>query len=349
MEYQEYKDKAAENMRLALPLMKKHSVAMTPANYAIWYEYVSGSNVALKSAIDAHFDDNDELTDQQSRELYELFFNREKDQAALLEMRQDLRRVLTEVLSFVNVGSRSAATTASNLSEILNTLNPDMSREKVHIIIEDVLSETRLSIGNTSLLTERLHLTIAEVQDLKHDLEDAKREAKTDMLTNTANRNHFDDVLLKSTRDSDSSGSELCLIFADLDFFKKINDNHGHLVGDQVLKVVAKSLKGAVKGRDLVARYGGEEFAIVLANTSLENVIKLAENIRADIASKRIQRKDTRESLGPITMSFGVARYYPTEGPESFLQRADRALYQSKRKGRNMVSEALVPPYINYP
>lgn len=345
MEYNEYHDKAAENMRLALPLMKKYGIAMTPANYAVWYEYVSGSNVALIDAVDAHVEDKGQLTDQQSRELYERFFSREKDQAALLEVRQDLQRVLTELLSFISMGSAASSRATSSLSAIIENIHQDMSREELHNIIEDVLTETRLSKSNSDLLTDRLNTTIAEIQDMKKDLDNAKREAKTDTLTKLANRKAFDELLEKATRDSDASGLELCMIFCDLDLFKNINDKHGHLVGDQVLKVVANTLKGAVKGRDVVARYGGEEFVIVLLNTSLDNVKRLAENIRADIASKRIQRKDTREALGIITMSFGVARYFPSEGPESFLQRADRALYMSKRKGRNTVSEA-PPPVI---
>lgn len=343
MEYSEYHDKAAENMRLAVPLMKKYGIAMTPANYAVWYEYVSGGNVALIDAVDSHIDDSERLTDQQSRALYERFFNREKDQAALLEIRQDLQRVLSEVISFISMGCSSTEQITSNLSVIIDKLQPDMTREEVHEVIEEVLSETRLSKSNSDLLTERLNNTIVEIQEMKKDLDNAKREAKTDMLTKLANRRAFDELLEKATRDSDASGLELCMIFCDLDLFKNINDKHGHLVGDQVLKVVANTLKGAVKGRDLVARHGGEEFVIVLLNTSLDNVKRLAENIRADIASKRIQRKDTRESLGVITMSFGVARYFPSEGPESFLQRADRALYMSKRKGRNAVSEAPPP------
>jgi len=99
MEYNEYQDQAAEYMRLAIPLMRKHGIAMTPANYAVWYEYVSGQNVALQDAVDDHLDDHGQLSDQQSRELYERFFDREKDQAALLGMRQDLKRVLAEILS----------------------------------------------------------------------------------------------------------------------------------------------------------------------------------------------------------------------------------------------------------
>ncbi len=345
MEYSEYYEQAAEYMRLAVPLMRKHGIAMTPANYAIWYEYVSGKNVALQDAVDEKLDEHGQLTEKESRELYERFFDREKDQAAVLEMRQDLKRVLGEVLNYVTASVANSQERTENLEHILNKLQPDMKREEVHEIIEEVLTETRLSMSSNELLTDRLNSTIAEIQALKQDLDEARREAKTDALTKLANRKAFDQILQKATEDADNRGLEICLIFADIDYFKQINDKHGHLVGDQVLKVIANTLKGAVKGRDLVARYGGEEFVIILLNTSLENAKKLAENIRAEMASKRIQRRDTREPLGKITLSMGVARYFPSEGPESFLQRVDRALYMAKRKGRNTVAEA-PPPVI---
>jgi len=345
MEYSEYQDQAAEYMRLALPLMKKHGIAMTPANYAVWYEYVSGNNVALKDAVDDHIDDTGTLTDQESRDLYTRFFDREKDQAALLEMRQDLKRILSEVLGFVGTGVSTSKNSATHLLTVIDKIHPDMTREEVYAVTQEVLAEARIAMSSSEVLTERLNSTMSEMQDMKKDLDEAKREAKTDTLTKLANRKAFDIVLEKATSDADISGIEVSMIFGDLDLFKKINDAHGHIVGDQVLKVVANSLKGAVKGRDLVARYGGEEFAIILLNTSLDNAKKVAENIRAEIAAKRIQRRDSRESLGSITMSFGVARYFPSEGPESFLQRVDRALYMSKRKGRNAVSEA-PPPVI---
>lgn len=343
MEYSEYQDQAAEFMRLAIPLMKKHGIAMTPANYAVWYEYVAGKNAALTDAVDKHLEDGQSLTDKESSELYQRFFDREKDQAALVEMRQDIRKILTEVLSFLASGVSSSEKNNENLRTIIGKFHADMTQNEVHTIIEEVLVETKLAASSGELLTERLNTVVAEMHDLKKDLDEAKREAKTDTLTKLANRKAFDDMLFKITRDSDSSGIEVCLIFGDLDMFKTINDTHGHLVGDQVLKVVANTLKDAVKGRDLVTRYGGEEFAIILLNTSLQNAKKLAESIRIDVASTRVQRKDTQQSLGKITMSFGVAHYFPSEGIESFLQRADRALYMSKRKGRNAVTEAQPP------
>jgi len=343
MEYSEYHDQAAEYMRLAIPLMKKHGIAMTPANYAVWYEYVAGKNAALTDAVEESIEDNQPLTDKDSRQLYERFFDREKDQAALLEMRQDIRRILTEVLTFLANGAAASEKNGNNLKDIIGRFHPDMSQDEMHSIIDDVLSETKLLTSSTDLLAERLNTVVAEMRDVKKDLDEAKREAKTDTLTKLANRKAFDDVLAKVTHDSDKNGNEVCLIFCDLDKFKLVNDTHGHLVGDQVLRVVANTLKNAVKRRDLVCRYGGEEFSIVLLNTSLQNAKKLAENIRVEIASTRVQRKDTQQSLGKITMSFGVAHYFPSEGTESFLQRADRALYMSKRKGRNAVTEAQPP------
>lgn len=345
MDYSELSDKAAENMRLALPLMKKHGVPMTPDNYAVWYEHVSGANAELSEKLHAMLTDNPILTESQCTGVYEQFFNVERELVQVVEMRQELARLLKEVISFVY--STVAHTDRSNnhLAELLTRINRDMSPQEVHEVVEQILDETRQAMTNGEELSERLNTAVAEVQTLKKELDQSKREAKTDTLTGLANRKAFDELVTKVTQDADNSGLDVCILFCDLDIFKEVNDKHGHLVGDQVLKVVSNTLKDSVKGRDLVARYGGEEFSIILLNTSLQNAKILADNIRKEIASKRIQRKDTRESLGQITMSFGVARYVPTEGVESFMQRADRALYMSKRKGRNCVSEA-PPPII---
>ncbi|MCX4188088.1 GGDEF domain-containing protein [Methylophaga sp. OBS4] len=345
MDYSELADQAAEYMRLALPLMKKHGVAMTPANYAIWYEHVAGSNANLSEALQSRIAETPEISEKQCQELHEQFFNTQKERSEVIEMRQELARLLKEVISFVYSSVAHTDKANAHLSELLAIINRDMTPQQIHDVVEEILAETRQAISSGELLTERLNTAVGEVQQLKKELEQTKREAKTDTLTGLANRKAFDELVTKVTQDADNSGLDVCLLFCDLDLFKNINDKHGHLVGDQVLRVVGNTLKDSVKGRDLVARYGGEEFSIILLNTSLQNANILADNIRKEIASKRIQRKDTRESLGAITMSFGVARYVPSEGVESFMQRADRALYMSKRKGRNCVSEA-PPPII---
>lgn len=345
MDYNELSDKAAEYMRLALPLMRKHGVPMTPDNYTVWYEHVSGANEALSLAINNMVKESPILTQNQCQHLFKSFFNIEKEREEVFQMRLELARLLKEVINFIYSSVMHNDKTNQRLNDLLGRINRDMSAAEIHQIVDDILAETRQAMNSGELLTERLNTAMSELQKLKKEFDVSKQEAKTDTLTGLANRKAFDEVVAKVTHDADDSGLDVCIIFADLDLFKNINDKHGHLVGDQVLRVVANSLKDSVKGRDLVARYGGEEFAIVLLNTSLQNAKNVAENIRLEIASKRIQRKDTRESLGTITLSFGVARYVASEGSESFMQRADRALYMSKRKGRNCVSEA-PPPII---
>ena len=126
----------------------------------------------------------------------------------------------------------------------------------------------------------------------------------------------------------------------DVDFFKKFNDEYGHQIGDMVLRLVARTIAECVRGRDFVARYGGEEFVVLLPRTGLEGAFAVAENIRNTVASKRLARKSTGESLGMVTLSFAVAQFKPGETLEDFVTRADTGLYKAKKRGRNRVESA---------
>lgn len=345
MVYTEYEEQAAEYMRLAVPLMQKHSIAMTPANYAVWFEYVSGSNQALIDALDREVEENGRLTDQQSRQLYERFFEREKDQQLFLELREELSRLLREVISFVYTGVVSTDKSNTRLQHLLGRMSPGMTGQEVHDLVEDVLATTRQAVSSGEMLNEKLNYAMDEVQTLKKELDETRREAKSDMLTGLANRRAFDDAITNATRNADQRQQDINLVFCNLDNFNEINEKHGHLVGDMVLKRVGSLLQAHVNDNDLVARYSGEEFAILLINRPISEARRITENIRTEMAAKRINRKDTGESLGQITLSLGFASYVKNEGVDSLMQRADRALYMAKRRGRNCVSEA-PPPII---
>ncbi len=256
-----------------------------------------------------------------------------------------MSRLLKQVLNFVYTGVNTTDKSNTQLHRMLARLQPDISKQQLHDLVEEILIETRLVVSAGEILGERLSNGVAKVEVLKKLLDEARREAKTDTLIGLANRKAFDDEIIKVTHEADTSGMDVSIVFCDLDMFSSINEKHGQLVGDQVLRVVAETPKNSLKGRDIVARYGGEEFAILLINTTLQNAWLIAEALRTEISGKRIQRKDTHEPLGVITMSFGVARYVSSEGVDSFMQRADRALYMAKRQGRNSVSEA-PPPII---
>jgi diguanylate cyclase len=165
----------------------------------------------------------------------------------------------------------------------------------------------------------------------------------TDALTGLANRKLFDVEFYRMVNEAHNNKRPLSLLMVDIDYFKSFNDTYGHQVGDQVLKLVARTLKDGVKGRDLPARYGGEEFSVVLPETEVEGAIKLANTLREAVAAKEILNRSTGERLGKITMSVGAAQLAANEKTAELIERADAALYKAKHAGRNQVIAADSP------
>lgn len=160
-----------------------------------------------------------------------------------------------------------------------------------------------------------------------------------DGLTGIANRRYFDEILEREWKRSTRDVCSLSLIMIDIDFFKIFNDTYGHLVGDDCLKKVAKTLEKAVKRpADLVARYGGEEFAVILPETDIKDAIKLAENMRTKVENLNIPHMNSKIS-DRVTVSLGVSNCIPEHSLDisSLISSADKALYQAKQEGRNRV------------
>jgi diguanylate cyclase len=123
----------------------------------------------------------------------------------------------------------------------------------------------------------------------------------------------------------------------DIDHFKAFNDNYGHQTGDQVLRLVAVTLKSNIKGRDHAARYGGEEFAAILPDTDVRGARLIAEKIRKAVHAKELLKRSTNQKLGRITVSIGAAQVQREESLHELIERADACLYAAKRAGRNRV------------
>ena len=124
---------------------------------------------------------------------------------------------------------------------------------------------------------------------------------------------------------------------ADLDHFKRVNDNFGHRVGDEILKIFASIITNNIKGKDLVARYGGEEFAIILPATSVQQAAQLIDRIREQMFQRKLVLKGTKTPIGAITASFGVTQYQPGMAMSDLIEQADQRLYLAKSNGRNRV------------
>jgi diguanylate cyclase (GGDEF)-like protein len=188
-------------------------------------------------------------------------------------------------------------------------------------------------------LTNDLAVMMRETARMNRELKEAndtiERRTRTDPLTGLANRRTLDEVFQREIARAERQGECLSVIMADLDDFKSINDEFGHVIGDQVLRRAAVVFRNQLRPYDLAARYGGEEFILLLPGISTDDAIAIAERIRKGVAEIKVPGCSLQ-----ITVSLGVASWITGEAPETLVARADAALYSAKRTGRNRVEAA---------
>jgi diguanylate cyclase (GGDEF)-like protein len=202
---------------------------------------------------------------------------------------------------------------------------------------------------NRSLATDFLHhLAVIAAFALENSMNRARlvRSGFTDVLTGWHNRRYLQARLREELARSSRERTPLACLMVDVDHFKRINDEHGHLAGDEVLSQLAQCIDAVVRGSDVSARYGGEEFVILLPSTDARAASTLAERIRQAVSAQPFEIKASAQAVG-VTVSIGVAEY--RTGPrdedlkvagERLIARADVALYEAKAKGRNFVAVA---------
>jgi diguanylate cyclase (GGDEF)-like protein len=186
-------------------------------------------------------------------------------------------------------------------------------------------------------VAQRTHELQEEVLRRRQAEERAQQLAITDPLTGLQNRRHFFAMLENEILRARRYQTGFAVILLDIDYFKQVNDHYGHLVGDQVLRGLAERVRANFRAVDTLARYGGEEFIFLLPESDLENAVRAAERLRLDLEKKPLE---TATGIVGITVSSGVTLFNPQTDstPDSILERADKALYQSKDQGRNRVS-----------
>ncbi|MBO1928199.1 diguanylate cyclase [Thiomicrorhabdus sp. 6S2-11] len=187
---------------------------------------------------------------------------------------------------------------------------------------------------DTRIIPEFKDGKLVEYQAVAHDITYQKLmqvRSEHDPLTSIYNRNKLNDFLLQEMLRIKRYENRFSMILIDIDHFKSVNDDYGHNVGDKVLVSFAEILKNTVRESDIAGRWGGEEFIVFCTETKLEDAVVLAEKLRAKIAEYEF------DVIGKKTASFGVAEYRATDDAESFINRADAALYQAKENGRNRV------------
>jgi diguanylate cyclase len=323
--------------------IRGHRTAAYPRAYELWYTYVTGHHPALMRAINDLLRKFGRVTQSELDDIYDRFINTNRFTA-------EAERATVRLLSQMDTVGEALENAKGEINDYRGTLNGSVDEmgagvgeERLRTIISDLMASTRNMSRLNAKLVDQLGDARTEVVELREALESIRTESQIDPVTTLANRMFFDTALSDAVRHAQRTGDKLAVLMTDIDHFKKFNDTYGHLTGDQVLRLVAVSIKQNVKGLDTAARFGGEEFAVILPGCDLQGASHVAEQVRKAVMSRELVKRSTGENLGRVTISIGVAAFRKEDTPNTMLERADNALYAAKRGGRNMVMSEIEP------
>lgn len=321
----------------ALELIRRHNLSADPASYAVWYTYAGGTSPALSRDIDGIIAKDGGPSDRDVDEVHHRHLSGFDTAARLTVVGDELDDEIEQIVRMIEASIGITSQAEQDLTNAGRKIAVTIDRDTLRGIVEAVLSAANDVQQENTKLGQRLKQSHDQISELQGHLTAIRTQALTDPLTGLANRRRFDERLADALVEAERDGSALSLLVADIDHFKSFNDTHGHLLGDQVLRLVASVLTKNTKSQDLVARYGGEEFAVILADTNLNEAITVAENLRQAIASREVTKRPSGEKLGRVTLSIGVAHRHSGETAQALIEVADTCLYAAKKTGRNRV------------
>jgi diguanylate cyclase len=321
----------------ALALMQRHGVTPSPPNFAIWYEHAAGHNPGLDRALAPVVSGVAPFSPKVAEEIHGRFLRAGIENEDLRAAGQRLHGLIAQVMLRIGEAGRDNVRYSQELATLSGGLAQVSGAEDVTFLIGQMLAATRHVLERNQRLESELSVSTQEIGELKQNLEQTRRAALTDPMTGIANRKHFESQLEADARAAGDKDEPLSLLLIDVDHFKRFNDAHGHIIGDEVLKVVARTLKANLKGRDTAARFGGEEFAVILPQTTLVQARIVGEHVRRALATHCLTNRKTGQNFGTITVSVGIAAYRAEEALSDLVERTDQALYAAKRQGRNRV------------
>lgn len=303
-----------------------------------WYELVPLLEQVSNLIIDALGDGQEEFEqflqglDQRLETIQNLVDNASQGQLD----RQEIRAAFEGMLEGQVDEIRSVVNSKNDLGELGHSISQHLS-----LIIQAMQTYRTEENNREAELTQQLTEMQAKLNEMEqlaekaqHAIEEQRKKAMHDALTGLPNRESYQQRIEQETHRIERYGGSLSLMMCDIDLFKRINDNYGHLAGDKVLKIIARSLQSNLRDSDFIARFGGEEFVVLMPETSAEEAKFVADKLRKKIEESPFNFK--KEPV-QITISFGISEFSQGESLEEVFQRADKALYKAKENGRNQV------------
>lgn len=329
------RDKAKRIFDKLIDIFEEDQINPTPLNYYVWYCYFKGENVEFRKEMDTALGDPFGYTDRLGQRLYHEYL---EEQEAETEFDRAFKRLINIVVQKMNAWSDKLEAHTQELDKATHKLSSDnVDAATLQQITHSVLSTATDMQKNSAEFRKEMEESNEEISKLRKQLIEARAETMTDELTEIGNRKAFNIAIEELIEDARQKGTPLQIIMTDIDHFKRFNDTFGHLVGDSVLRYFSNLMKNTKTDNETICRYGGEEFSILMPNTTLTQAAARAEQIRTAISEAKLKRKDSEKTLGTITASFGIATFVEDENHESFIKRADDALYLAKNSGRNCI------------
>ncbi len=328
---------------MVLPRIAQHGGHYAPTVYTVWYEHVAGMNPPLSRELQTLIEAGQPIGVADFDRLHAAHVSGQ-DTTAMGQLQQDFGQLLQRVAGVVASAGEGVDQQSAALAAVERDLGSVRDAGDLARIVRALVETTAAARSNAERLRGEVEASRSEVQQLREHLGALQNEASTDPLPGLLNRRGLEREFARRYEGAPAEFERCGVLIADIDHFKHITDNYGHLFGDQVIRACAQAITQVVKGRDLVARFGGEEFLILLPETPRGGAMTLAEQVRAAFAKVRIRRAGSSEYVDKVTLSVGVAMPLPGEGLEAAVARADAALYKAKYAGRNRVCMAEVEP-----
>lgn len=328
-------EQSAQYLRQIIPLLVRYKIPADPINYALWYEYVGGDNKRLIHEIDTMLRKRKPFDTHVSIDLYKRHVCHTSVKH-FEDIGHAIQGIMDNTQEVVTSSGLKAEQAGERFDENSSKLGAAKNLQNVQSVLSDITKDTKGLALTSKELKNKLDNANAEMEKLRKELAIVREVARTDILTGLLNRRALDHALDEFNDDS-RRARKACFILFDLDHFKRINDNFGHLLGDKVLRFTGNLIQEHLPENYIAARYGGEELAIIAPNADLDSAKKLADIIRLTLSKSNLKRKDTNTSIGMVTLSAGIAYLKPDDTIEHWVARADAALYKAKENGRNQV------------
>ncbi len=327
-----------------LDVMERHAVWPTPLNFELWSHFVADPTGELARELNRLILSGEPMTETVSEELAAAYLPKARLNEQIRDAGDQLSKELAAVSTAIREAQKSNESYGQTLASAGKGLTDAKDATQIKAMVDSLSTATRRVQKENKSLEKRLAESTSEVQRLREHLEQVRRDATTDGLTNLANRKAFDDEFARACAEADENGSVLTVAVLDIDHFKNFNDTWGHQTGDQVIRYVASVIGRLGCTPRFSARYGGEEFAMIFPGEEAAVVESCLEEIREEVASRMLKRRSTNEDLGTVTISSGLATRREGESGICVMERADAALYASKRSGRNRVTNGELIP-----